>query len=313
LDTAGFGDEIQWQSPPASAQVVEGWVHGRGAADSKVGASLFCHLTSELARDARRMHGTLVLMLDLDEHTGRFTGIRRYFDSNHLRPTGVYIGYPGNERIVTGGRGFLRAMVTVRGRAVHSGSSSRKGINAVVRAAQLVERLSALELPQDAGDTFPLPPSLTVTSVQGGEGFALVPDACTIRVDIRLTPRFTDRTARRLLREAVSALDRNVSRSLKSVIDWQAGWPAYRVPDESPLVVALRHAAERHLGRALPTAVAGPSNVGNYLASLRIPALCGFGVKFEGIHAPNERFEIASVAPAYLAYRDAVRSLFRMS
>lgn len=312
LDTAGFGDLSRWRFAPTSAAVADGWLYGRGAADSKGGAALFCHLAAELARDAARMRGSLALLLDLDEHSGRFTGVRRYFDSGRrVRPRGVYIGYPGNERIVVGGRGFLRAVLTVRGEAAHSGAGRRRGINAVARAARLVGELGACELPP-AGGGFELPPALTVTAIHGGEGFAQVPDACTVNVDLRLTPAFTDRAARTLVRRAVAALDRGQPAALKTGIDWQPGWPAYRLADDAPHVAALQAAAARHLGRRPATALAGPSNIGNYLATLRVPAVCGFGVKFRAIHAPDECLEIASIAPAYLAYRDALRSLLRM-
>lgn len=72
---------------------------------------------------------------------------------------------------------------------------------------------------------------------------------------------------------------------------------------------ALYHAARNALGADLPLAVAGPSNIGNYLASLGVPALCGFGVRCEGIHAANERVELASIAPVYRAYEYALLTL----
>jgi succinyl-diaminopimelate desuccinylase len=312
LDTAGFGDEERWRLPPTAATVEAGWLYGRGAADSKAGAAIFCHLAAEMARHAGRMRGALIVLFDLDEHTGRFGGIRRYFDrASRPRPRGALIGYPGNERIVIGCRGFLRAIVTVRGEGAHSGAVRHRGVNAVSRAARLVEVLAAIELPAAGGDGFPLPPAVTVTAIRGGEGFAQVPDVCAVSVDVRLTPDFGARAARALLQRAVAGLDGGVPSALKSAIAWQPGWPAYALRRDLPLVTALQAAARAHLGRMPPTAVAGPSNPGNYLATLRIPAICGFGVSSRGVHAPDERIELATIAPVYLAYRDTLRSLLR--
>ena len=42
LDTAGFGDESRWTDPPTSGRVRNGWMYGRGTADSKAGAAIFC-------------------------------------------------------------------------------------------------------------------------------------------------------------------------------------------------------------------------------------------------------------------------------
>jgi succinyl-diaminopimelate desuccinylase len=72
---------------------------------------------------------------------------------------------------------------------------------------------------------------------------------------------------------------------------------------------SLYHAAHNELGAGVTLAVAGPSNIGNYLASLGVPALCGFGVQCEGIHAANERIELASIAPVYRAYEHALLTL----
>lgn len=43
LDTATFGDEEQWRFPPTSAKTENGWLYGRGSADSKVAVSIFSH------------------------------------------------------------------------------------------------------------------------------------------------------------------------------------------------------------------------------------------------------------------------------
>jgi succinyl-diaminopimelate desuccinylase len=55
--------------------------------------------------------------------------------------------------------------------------------------------------------------------------------------------------------------------------------------------------------------VVGPSNIGNYLAGLGVPALCGFGVRGEGVHASDERVDLASIAPVWRIYRGALQRL----
>lgn len=49
LDTAPFGDESAWSFPPTAGDVVDGSLRGRGAADSKSGAALFCHIAAAIA------------------------------------------------------------------------------------------------------------------------------------------------------------------------------------------------------------------------------------------------------------------------
>ena len=315
LDTAGFGDPAAWTHPPTSARTDGGWLHGRGSADSKAGVALFAHLLASLVQaDRRGMAGRLGVLFDLDEHSGGFGGARAYFgpapeDAPPPRPDVVVIGYPGDEAIVTGGRGFLRARLQVAGIAAHSGATGSRGLNAIDRALALAQALNALALPA-RDDVLGLPPQLTLTGIEGGgPGFSQVPDRCELRLDLRLTGTFDDALARATITSLVHTHDAGHAPAAATRIDWVDGWPAYRVADTHPMVQALQAASADEHGAPLPTRVVGPSNIGNYLAGLGVPALCGFGVRGEGIHATDERVDLASIAPVWRIYRGALRRL----
>ena len=51
-----------------------GWLHGRGSSDSKAGAAIFAHVAARLRDMAGGLGGSVVLLFDVDEHTG---GLRR--------------------------------------------------------------------------------------------------------------------------------------------------------------------------------------------------------------------------------------------
>jgi succinyl-diaminopimelate desuccinylase len=338
LDTAGFGDEAVWTQPPLGAHIVDGWLIGRGAADSKSGAALFAHLLVALSQRTTEFAGRIGLLLDLDEHTGRFGGARAFFDSfvdnqgnttakldsvanqaGHARaspPDGVLIGYPGHDRIMVGARGFLRAKLVVHGIAAHSGSGSSRGLNAAVRGGALANALHDMPLPRIDDGTFDRQAQMTVTGIEAGDGgFTAVPDRCELKVDIRLTPRFDAEHARGLIADAIRAHDiaytSSPANNLLTDIEWIDGWPAYRVSDTHPMLNTLCKAARHIFGAVPPCEVAGPSNIGNYLASLSIPALCGFGPRGEQLHASDERVELASIAPVYQIYEHALLELLR--
>jgi succinyl-diaminopimelate desuccinylase len=77
------------------------------------------------------------------------------------------------------------------------------------------------------------------------------------------------------------------------------------------MMSALCTAAQHRFGAAPSCEVAGPSNIGNYLASLSIPALCGFGPCGEQLHANDERVELSNIATVYQIYEDALVGLLR--
>ena len=277
LDTAPFGDESTWTYPPASGQISGGWLHGRGSADSKAGAAIFAHVAARLQRTSAGWSGSVVLLFDVDEHTGAFGGAKAYFErARPGRVDGVMIGYPGLDHVVTGGRGVLRARLHVHGIAGHSGASKTLP-SAIAKAAALISRLETMPLPGPSGPGFPLPAKLTVTAISGGQGYSTVPDLCTFNVDMRLTPALDGQAARDMLRVAAAEVDRAWPGTQPTDAEVTTCWPAFMLGEREPLRAALRAGADT-AGVQVSAKVAGPSNIGNYLAGLGIPATAGFGV-----------------------------------
>jgi succinyl-diaminopimelate desuccinylase len=307
LDTAPVGDEESWSFPAMAGDVEGGWLRGRGAADSKSGAAIFAHVAAGIAGERERLRGRLALLFDVDEHTGGFGGALAAFTGPQalVDVAGVMIGYPGADELVIGGRGVLRANITVFGVAAHSGSR-RTAPNAVVKAADLVRALSAQELP-DGGD-FPVPPKLTVARIEGGAGFSVVPDTCRIGIDVRLTEAFDAGAAEKLLHEAAENLDAAWPDTRPSTVEVLTSWPAYRLDAADRMVGAILSGAGSVALAPVPK-VAGPSNIGNFLAGLGIPATCGFGLPYEGLHAADERVRIDAIPAIHAAYAHAARML----
>jgi succinyl-diaminopimelate desuccinylase len=312
VDTAPVGDERTWRHRPMSGVIEDGWLYGRGAADCKAGAAIFAHAAVRLHRQAAGLCGTLTLLYDADEHTGRFGGAKRYF-AGPDRPgdvAGVMIGYPGLSKVVVGGRGFLRAMLTVRGQSAHSGDGRPDdGNNAVDKAALLVRALSRYRTPGAVDPELGLVPKLTVTAIAGGEGYSVVPDRCEVQVDVRLTKRFDATAGAALLERVVSAVDRRCPAAGLTEVRYEESWPAYQLDESAPVRVALLEAATQQLGRPPQARVVGPSNIGCYLASLGIEATAGFGVAYRGLHAADECIELATIPAVQATYHQAVLGL----
>ncbi|MYV68252.1 M20/M25/M40 family metallo-hydrolase [Streptomyces sp. SID2131] len=312
VDTAPYGDTTRWSFPPDSGDVRDGWLLGRGAADSKLAAAMFCHIAADLAPRAHEFAGGLAVLLDVDEHTGNFGGARAYLtDPEAVRPAGVIIGYPGMDEVVVGGRGLWRASIAVHAPSGHSGSS-HLAISAITRAAHLVRLLDAAELPGPNVSGFPLGPKLTVTAFHGGEGFSVTPDRVDINVDVRTTPSFDAYAAETLVRKAVTELDGLLPVPVPTEITEVVSWPPFRLGEDEQPAAALLSAA-RAAGLEVRAKTAGPSNIGNLLASEGIPATAGFGVPYEGLHGIDERASLAGLATVYAVHERAVLKLLGVS
>ena len=296
IDTAPFGDETRWSKPPSSGQVDGGRLWGRGSADSKTGAAILAHVVRDLVRDGAVRRGGVDLLLDADEHTGRFGGVRAYLAALDRKPDAALLGYPGNDELIRGSRGFHRVRLEVAGRAGHSGAVEKDAVNAITRLARLITTIEAAPLPEEPAGPFSFGPKVTVTEILGGEGFSVVPDRASCSLDMRLTPGFDAAAAARWL-EAL--IDPSITR-----IEPVESWPPYLVAETSPLVRAFHAAGQAAWARAIPVTVCGPSNIGNLLAAHGIPTICGLGVTAESVHGTDECAWVASIPAAYRGYRE---------
>lgn len=197
------------------------------------------------------------------------------------------------------------------GESGHSGSR-RPTTGAISRAARLIQALDSIILPpRDPDDPFPLPPKISVTACHSGEGFSVVPDLCVLNVDVRLTPAFSENDARKLVHDVITALDRDMPGPRPTSVEVVAAWPPFQLqPGQEPAAALFRAAKEAGLNPRAKTA--GPSNIGNLLASRgNIAATAGFGVPYEGLHGLDERAHLAELPQVYAVYHQAVLDLLR--
>lgn len=316
VDTAPFGDSGAWRYPPTSAKIADGWLYGRGSADCKFGVATFAHIASRLRDHGDQLQSGVTVLFDADEHTGRFGGVRAFLEEVPAdQVQGVMVGYPGLDKVVVGGRGFLRAKMLVHGVASHSGASDPAMGNAISKAADIVKRLEAAPLAAADGqdeDAATLRPRLTVTAIHAGDtagSYTIVPDLCSVHVDVRLTASFCREDAVATLKQAAVTVDEQWPRTRPTEVAVEDSWPAYQLPLDSPLSTSLAQAAERWTGVRPGLKLAGPSNIGNYLASYDIPTTAGFGVRYRNLHGTDEAVDVDTGLPVQAAYHEAVLAL----
>ncbi len=313
LDTAPAGNAAQWNGNPFSGEVKDGVLHGRGAGDSKLAASMFMHLAQDMLSQKENMHGNFLLILDADEHTGNFGGIRQSL-KNGYKPDGIMIGYAGDDKIVVGGRGFSRYEIVVSGKAAHSGATAEAEDNALLRVAELVRDLNANKPAAPQDPEFDKQPKLTVTQIEGGDGFSVVPSKAIVRIDMRLTPTFNEAAADSHIRAIVAAHDaqNNVPDSRATEIRKISSEPPFLTKAQSELRRALADSVAEITGKPVAEYVAGPSNIGNFLGKQGIEVTAGYGVPATGVHGANERADLLPLAKVYSVYHSAFKKLLKL-
>jgi acetylornithine deacetylase/succinyl-diaminopimelate desuccinylase-like protein len=153
LDVVPVEDEAQWTHPPFSAEIVDGRIWGRGAADMKGAVAASAMTMILLKRAGVTLQGDLVLAAGADEETGGKYGFE-WLAANHpeLIRADLAVNEGGGHPIARDGRliypinlgekGRLEVDIVVKGRGYHA-SAPWMADNAIYRAQPVLNRIDA--------------------------------------------------------------------------------------------------------------------------------------------------------------------------
>ncbi len=303
MDTVAEGDPASWSSPPFAAEVRDGNLIGRGAADNKAGIA--CSLyTLALLRDLNLIDTARQQVIAagvVDEESGACSplGVRHLLDSSALNARGAIYTYTSNI-VCIGHRGLVRLELHAQSESIHAGVAEWhnhvRGGNAVMALAALLLKLESLNIPANAPPGFEnLGFTITPGTIfRGGSFPSIVPDSATAVVDIRLLPGQSSAQILDLVREQIQVVEKErlrITFDMNVTVDI----PGAFIPKDHPLALIAQDYTEAMIGQRWETAGAGPANEGYMLIEAGIPTLCGFGPTGGNPHAPNEWVQINSL------------------
>ncbi|HET9332482.1 MAG TPA: acetylornithine deacetylase [Gemmatimonadota bacterium] len=186
--------EPEWTSDPFQAVRSGDTLVGRGTADMKGFLALAVAAFTET--DSGSLDRPLALLFTYDEEVGT-RGARRLVETGGTPeplPRRTIVGEPTSLTPARLHKGHLRARISIRGQAAHSGVP-HVGLSAIEPAARVVAALAELrralesEVPVHAA-AFPQVPfvTLNVGTIRGGVAANVVPDRCEVELGARLLP-----------------------------------------------------------------------------------------------------------------------------
>ncbi len=315
MDTVPEGDPALWTHPPFAAQIENGILFGRGAADNKAGIA--CGLyTLAMLRDLALLDPSrtrIILAGVVDEEAGASSQLGvRYLLNQKLLPVQAAIYTYTSDIVCVGHRGLLRLELTARGQTIHTGSwewsQNKGGINAVMALAAILIKLEKLRLPFPEHPAFKgLNCTITPgTTFQGGEWEGMVPALAKASVDIRMMPGQESRDVLAVINKIIKE-EEELHPGLKVDSRVTIDLPGAAIPLDHPLVLTAQRIARSISGREWPALGAGPANEGYMLIGAGIPTLCGFGATGGNPHAPDEWVEIASLTQTVATYAGIIQ------
>lgn len=178
-----------WTRDPYGAEIVDGWMYGRGVAVSKSDFATYAFALLALEASAAPLKGAVELHFTYDEEAGGDIGPRYLIEQGISKPD-LSIGAGFSYGVVTAHNGCLHLEVEVNGRSAHA-AMPFTGIDALEAATQILGALYAWRKDL-AARTSAIPgigsPQLTVGLIRGGINTNVVPDRITFRLDRRMIP-----------------------------------------------------------------------------------------------------------------------------
>lgn len=260
MDTVGVGDLAAWTHDPFGAEVENGILYGRGAADMKGPLVSLVYGAKALKDSGVRLAGGLYVVGVVQEEPCEGYAMRVLIEEEGIRPDWVLLAEPTNLQVSRGHRGRMELHVTIRGRSSHA-SMPHLGENAIYGAARII---FSLELLADmlADDPFLGKGTLAVTRIENIAGSKnVIPDRCTFVIDRRLTLGETEAKA---LAEIEGVIAREGVRAKVALAEFEYTsytgylcrdveyYPAWVVPENHDLVRATARAVREVTG-ARPT------------------------------------------------------------
>jgi acetylornithine deacetylase/succinyl-diaminopimelate desuccinylase-like protein len=292
-----------WTHDPYGAEIVDGWMVGRGAAVSKSDFATYTWALLALIATGATLAGTVELHFTYDEETGGEIGPGLLLSSGISKPDyAICAGF--SYAVVTAHNGCLHLEVRVSGRSAHAAKPST-GVDALEAATAilaalydwrggLVERVSAVP---GIGA-----PQLTVGLIRGGINTNVVPDRVTFRLDRRMTPEEQPADVVAELRAVIelAVFDREgITLEIDRIL---LAEPLIPLPGSERIALALCRHASRIMGEPVTTSGVPLYTDARHYAANGVPVvLYGAGphtIEEANAHRADERLPLSDLHAA---------------
>jgi len=186
LDVVGPG-QAQWKNPPFKAFENNGKIFGRGSTDMKGGTAAIVSAICKIFDSGKELQGDIIFTAVAGEETDS-CGAERFISEKDRIPEclGVIIPEPTDFSIIIAHRGMLWLEVSTKGKAAH-GSAPQLGINAITSMRYFLNELDNYDIAVKTHELLGTC-SMSVNMISGGKTLNVVPDKCSIGIDIRTIP-----------------------------------------------------------------------------------------------------------------------------
>ncbi|NJN83095.1 MAG: YgeY family selenium metabolism-linked hydrolase [Caldilineaceae bacterium] len=311
-DTVGVTSAVPWQRDPFCADIVEGSLFGRGAADMKGALAAMVHAAG--AMDRRQLCGRVVVSASTMEEVLEGVALRVVME--RFPPDFVVIGEATGLNLARGGRGRAEVHLETLGLPSHS-SAPHLGHNAVLDMAPLILAIDDIVLPED-----PLmgPAILALTDIISDPypGNSVIPSICRATYDRRLLPGESAADVLEAITSLPAAIDIRLNARIAhgeysaftgKRLGCEKFFPAWLFPEDEWLVQRALHALHG-IGHAPRLSTYRFCTNAAYSAGIAGIPTIGFGPATEhDAHVIDERLKLDDLFAAAAGYQAIIDSV----
>jgi len=292
---------VPWTVDAFGGEIRNGRLYGRGSCDMKSGVAALVVAAGAIARSGIVLKGDLVVAITADEERNCLGADELVKEPLFDDIGAALVAEPTAMSLYVAEKGAFWVEVTVYGKTAH-GSMPQLGANAISAMAAFLSGWEQLYRTDDPVHPILGTPTLNMGVIQGGVKVNVVPDQCTIQLDMRTVPPLEHAA----LRAALEGLLDQVC-AARSGTRWEirvlSDRPPVSCPADSALAVAMASAVS-DLGGIDPAPRGIPycTEACVWVPVLGIPAvICGPGSPGMA-HQPDEFVEVAEVELAARVY-----------
>jgi acetylornithine deacetylase/succinyl-diaminopimelate desuccinylase-like protein len=292
-----------WTHDPYGAEVVDGWMYGRGVAVSKSDFATYAWALLALRAHGEGLRGAVELHLTYDEEAGGEIGPAWLLAQGISRPD-CAIGAGFSYAVITAHNGCLHLEVEVRGRSAHA-ARPFTGVDALAAATHILSALYSWR-GSLATRVSAVPgigaPQMTVGLIEGGINTNVVPDRITFRLDRRMTPEENPAAVEAELRAVIAGAALAVPQARVETRRILLAEPLAPLPGSERLSAALCRHASRIMGEPIGTGGVPLYTDARHYAAAGVPiVLYGAGprsIEEANAHRADERLPLADLHKA---------------
>ncbi len=182
MDHVDPGDETEWEYPPYSGAIADGYIHGRGASDLKGPLATQVYIP-ELLKLYSVRHGDLYVIEVVQEEVGGLGS--RYLDES-VKDSLDYVinGEPTSNMLKIGHRGRIELVVRLKGKSVHA-SMPGQDMNPIYDMAAFISKFRDLEMAIEGNEKSTATPTICRTDQKCSN---VTPGKCELTIDWRNVP-----------------------------------------------------------------------------------------------------------------------------